>query len=386
MSAEHKPIYLDYMAATPLDPLVWAAMQPYYAEPHWCANPASTQHYLGQAAATVVEQARADIAFSIGANSREIIFTSGATEANNLALMGAALAYQRQGKHLITLKTEHKAVLNVFEELEKQGFEVSYINPASSGLLELEQLQAAFRPDTILVSVMYVNNEIGVIQDIASLGGFVKAQGAIMHVDAAQAMGRLPLQLATLPVDLMSFSAHKVYGPKGIGALYVRSRPKIQLYPRLFGGQQEQGLRPGTLPTPLIVGMAKAFELANSCRDAEHARYLAYRQRLRQAIDAVGGIVWHGDWEKRVPANLNFSIEGVDGSDLTMNLHPLIVSNQSACSAALQSSSHVLGALGCDDYLARAAIRLSLGRMTSKDEIEQICAIMPARIQQLRQL
>jgi cysteine desulfurase len=384
MKTKIAPIYLDYMAATPLDTEVLAAMLPYYQDPLWCANPSSTHHWLGQQAAKVVEDARSQIASCIGAKPQELIFTSGATEANNLALFGAARAYQRQGKHLITLSTEHKAVLNVYEELARNGFEVTYLTPSPSGVLSLSQLQAAFRRDTILVSMMYVNNEIGVIQEIEQFAAWTKSQGAIFHVDAAQAVGRLPIDLACSKVDLMSFSSHKIYGPKGIGALFVRQKPKIRLQPLIFGGQQEQGLRPGTLATPLIVGMAKAFCLAEAKRAQEQQVFLSYRQQLREVIDSLGDIIWHGDWMQRVPANLNFSILGVDASDLISNLYPLIVSNQSACSAALNAASHVLLALGCEEHIARSAIRLSLGRMTTEAEIKNICDIMLSRIPQLR--
>lgn len=380
------PVYLDYMASTPLDSQVFTVMQPYYVDPLWCANPASTHHALGQAALKAVDEARQQIADAIGAEPHELIFTSGATESNNLAILGASRFYERQGRHLITLATEHKAVLNVFETLEKQGFKVTYLKPKANGLVDLDDLEAAFQDDTILVSIMHVNNEIGVIQDIAGIASRVKAKGALFHVDAAQSFGPLGVNLKQVPVDLMSFSGHKIYGPKGIGALYIRKRPRVNLCPLFFGGSQEQGLRPGTLATPLIVGLAKAMVLANELRDSEQQRLRGYRDTLFYAIDKIKGITWNGDLNTRIPANLNFSIDGVDGSDLIPDLYPLILSSQSACSVALGSSSHVLKALGVPDYLARASIRLSIGRMTKSSEIEQTCAILKHKIPLLRDL
>lgn len=378
------PIYLDYMASTPLDPKVWTEMQPYYDDPKWCANPASFHHAMGQAAMKVVEESRAKIATAIGAEPAEVIFTSGATESNNLAIFGAARFYERQGKHLITSVTEHKAVLNVFEELMQQGFKVTFLKPLANGLIDLEQLASSIQRDTVLVSMMHVNNEIGVIQDIEAIASLVKAKGVLFHVDAAQSFGPLGVDLQQLPVDLMSFSGHKIYGPKGIGVLFVRKRPRVNLCPILYGGSQEQGLRPGTLATPLIVGLAKAFEIAQELRETEQSRLLNYREILYQSINKIAGIKWNGDLRQRIPANLNFSIEGIDGSDLITNLYPLIVSSQSACSMALGASSHVLRALGLPDYLARASIRLSLGRMTKSSEIEQTCDILQTQIPILR--
>jgi cysteine desulfurase len=378
------PIYLDYMASTPIDLEVWAVMQPYYHDPIWCANPASFHHAMGQAAMKVVEEAREKIAAAIGADVSEVVFTSGATESNNLAIFGASRFYQRQGRHLITLATEHKAVLNVFEQLMREGFSVTFLKPKANGLIDLEQLAGAIQKDTILVSIMHVNNEIGVIQDIAVIASMLKAKGILFHVDAAQGFGPLGIDLKQVPVDLMSFSGHKIYGPKGIGALFVRKRPRVNLCPILFGGSQEQGLRPGTLPTPLIVGLAKAFELANQHRVTEQARLLGFRERIHRVVHKIDGITWNGDMHHRIAANLNFSIHGVDGSDLISRLYPLIVSSQSACSMALGASSHVLQALGVDDYLARASIRLSLGRMTKSSEIEQTCDILQTQIPLLR--
>jgi len=379
------PIYLDYMASTPLAPDVMQAMLPFLEDPFWCANPASIHHWMGQEALRVVELSREKIASVIGAMPEEIIFTSGATESNNLALFGAARFYKRQGKHIITLSTEHKAVLNVVEELAKEGFEVTILDPEPNGLLDLKKLEQAIRADTILVSIMQVNNEIGVIQDIGAIGKLLKTKGILFHVDAAQSYGRLPLNLRELPVDLMSFSGHKVYGPKGIGVLFSRKKPKINLSPLFYGGGQEQGLRPGTLPTAQIAGMAQAFDMALPLRESEEKRLLPFRDELREQIDKIGGIHWNGDWTKRVVSNLNFSIEGVDGSDLIQNLYPLIVSSQSACSASQGSSSHVLAAIGVPNELARASLRISLGRMTNRSDIEQTCVILRERISLLRQ-
>ena len=377
-------IYLDYMASTPIDPRVLDVMLPYMQDPMWCANPSSTQNCLGQKAMKVVEMSRESIASTVGAKSEEIYFTSGATEANNLALLGAARFYQRQGKHLITVATEHKSVLQVFEELEKQGFSVTYLMPQSNGLLALSDLQAAIRPDTILVSVMHVNNEIGVIQDIQAIGESLKSKGILFHVDAAQSFGRLPIDLSSLPVDLMSFSGHKVYGPKGIGALFIRKKPRVNLYPISFGGAQEQGLRPGTLATHQIVGMAQAYRLAVLDEKAEQQRLLLLREQMRQVIDKIGGVYWHGDWHQRIAGNLNLSFADVDGSELISALFPLVISSQSACSASQGSSSHVLAALGVPISLARACLRISLGRFTKSSEIEQSCDIIKRTIPLLR--
>jgi len=377
-------IYLDYMASTPIDPRVLDVMLPYMQDPMWCANPSSTQNCLGQKAMKAVEMSRESIASTVGAKSEEIYFTSGATEANNLALFGAARFYQRQGKHLITIATEHKSVLQVFEELEKQGFSVTYLMPQTNGLLSLSQLQAAIRPDTILVSVMHVNNEIGVIQDIRAIGEFLKSKGILFHVDAAQSFGRLPIDLSSLPVDLMSFSGHKVYGPKGIGALFIRKKPRVNLSPITFGGAQEQGLRPGTLATHQIVGMAQAYRLAVLDEKAEQQRLLLLREHMRQEIDTIGGVHWHGDWQHRIAGNLNLSFADVDGSELISGLFPLVISSQSACSASQGSSSHVLAALGVPIALARACLRISLGRFTKSSEIEQSCDILKRTIPLLR--
>ena len=378
------PIYLDYMASTPTDARVVQAMIPYMQDTHWCANPSSSHHWLGQQAMKVVENSREQIAQCINASPKEFIFTSGATESNNLALFGAARFYKRQGNHLITLLSEHKSVLNVFEQLEKEGFVVTYLRPNAKGLVSLQAIEEAIRPETILMSVMHVNNEIGVIQDIEVIGRLLKSKGILFHVDAAQSFGRLPIYLNQLQVDLMSFSCHKVYGPKGIGGLYIRQRPRIHLMPLIYGGAQEHGLRPGTLALPLIVGMARAYQLAEHERECEQQRLLALRCQLQQAIHNIGGVHWHGDLQQRIAANLNVSFEGVDGSDLISSLYPMIVSNQSACSASLESSSHVLAALGVPITIARSCLRISLGRFTKSSEIKQTCDILAEVIPRLR--
>lgn len=381
-----KPIYLDYMATTPLDPEVLAAMLPYYNDVHLMANPGSLNHRLGQEALTALELHRERLASCINAQADELIFTAGATEANNIAIFGAAYFYSRQGKHLITAKTEHKAVLNVFEELERQGFSVSYLTPASDGVISIDSIAQAIRPDTILCSLMQVNNEIGVIQDIPAIAALLKSKGVLLHVDGAQSFGPLGTDVRALNVDLMSFSAHKVYGPKGVGALYIRQKPRIQLKPMLFGGGQEKGLRPGTQALPLIIGMTHAFEKMNRIRTTEMQQLLAYRHELEQTLQAIEGIVFNGCIKLRVAHNLNFSVRGVDGSDLITALYPLMLSSQSACQAALGGSSHVLKAIGLEDYLARASIRLSLGRMTTHQEIAQTKEILKKEIPHLREI
>ena len=381
-----KPIYLDYMATTPLDADVFAEMLPYYTDMNLMANPGSLNHHLGQAALKALETYRERFASCIHAHADEIIFTSGATEANNIAIFGAAHFYQRQGKHLITAKTEHKAVLNVFEELARQGFSVSYLTPDSDGLISIEDIARAIRPDTILCSLMQVNNEIGVIQDINAISSLLKSRGVLLHVDGAQSFGPLGTDVRALDVDLMSFSAHKVYGPKGVGALYIRQKPRIQVQPILFGGGQEKGLRPGTQALPLIVGMTCAFEKMNQLRMTEVKQLLSYRLELEATLRTIEGIQFNGSLKMRVAHNLNFSVKGVDGSDLIAALYPLMLSSQSACQAALGGSSHVLKALGLEDYLARASIRLSLGRMSTADEIQQTKEILKKEIPRLRKI
>lgn len=381
-----QPIYLDYMATTPLDPEVLAAMLPYYTDIKLMANPGSLNHRLGQEAFRTLSSQRERCAACINAQADELIFTAGATEANNIAIFGAAHFYARQGKHVITATTEHKAVLNVFAALEQQGFEVSYLTPAADGLIALDTIAQALRPDTILCSLMQVNNEIGVIQDIPAIAALLKSKGVLLHVDGAQSFGPLGSDVRALGVDLMSFSAHKVYGPKGVGALYMRQQPRIQLKPMLFGGGQEKGLRPGTQALPLIVGMTNAFEKMNRLRTTEMQQLLAYRLELEATLQVIEGIQFNGSFQQRVAQNLHFSVSGVDGSELLTALYPLMLSSQSACQAALGGSSHVLKAIGLEDHLARASIRLSLGRMTTNQEIAETKAILQKEIPRLRKI
>ncbi|MDF1685032.1 MAG: aminotransferase class V-fold PLP-dependent enzyme [Legionellaceae bacterium] len=366
-----RPIYFDYMATTPVDARVIECMLPYLGVEGDFGNPASTTHNYGQAAKCAVEHARAQIAEVVGDVSPEsIIFTSGATEANNLAILGSVAFYKRKGQHVITMATEHKAVLDSFKQLEKQGYDVTYLNPKADGLLDLEALTQALRPDTILVSIMQVNNEIGVIQDIEAIGQMLKNKGIIFHVDAAQSVGRLSIDLLNLPVDLMSFSAHKAYGPKGIGALYVRQKPRIRLQAQSFGGGHEGGLRSGTLPTHQIVGMGEAFALAESLRIEEQARILNLRTRFSDGIQALPNIHINGDVTQRIAGNLNLCFKGMDNSELLMKLHELAISTTSACASSRQASSHVLLAMGLNNADAQSSLRFSFGRFTTKEEID----------------
>ncbi len=370
------PIYLDYMATTPIDPRVIESMLLYMGPKAHFGNPASIQHSYGLQALEAVERAREQIAMTIGATADDIIFTSGATEANNLALLGAARFYQRKGRHLITMSTEHKAVLDTFQQLEREGFEVTYLNPQQDGLLSMDTLLAALRPSTILVSIMHVNNEIGVIQNIVEIGELLRDKGVLFHVDAAQSVGKLPICLKDLNVHLMSLSAHKNYGPKGIGALYVRRKPRIRLEPQSFGGGHERGLRSGTLATHQIVGMGEAFALSEQLRVDEQAKLLAWRQTIWQGISHLPGIQLNGSVGKRVAGNLNFSVKQIDGSGLLPALNQLAVSSMSACASASRNPSHVLRALGLDTALANSSIRLSIGRFTKEEEIQNIIQII----------
>lgn len=380
------PIYFDYMATTPVDPRVIEKMINYLGPDGHFGNPASTTHLYGKNAALAVERARAQIADSINASSQEIVFTSGATEADNLAIIGAAQFYKSKGKHLITMSTEHKAVLDSFHHLEKEGFEVTYLSPETNGLLDLTRLEQALRPDTILVSIMHVNNEIGVIQDIAAIGEMLRNRGIIFHVDAAQSAGKIIIDLAHLSVDLMSFSAHKNYGPKGIGALYVRHRPRIRLQAQTYGGGHEGGMRSGTLATHQIVGMGEAFALSKAEREQEQARILSYRQRLWDGIRHLAGIRLNGSEETRIAGNLNFSFAGMDGDSLLLSLRELAVSTASACSSASIQPSYVLRAIGLSNEMALSAIRLSIGRFTKEEHIDQAIAIICNQVIRLQKI
>nr|WP_029489001.1 IscS subfamily cysteine desulfurase [Fluoribacter dumoffii] len=380
------PIYFDYMATTPVDPLVVERMIRYLGPDGDFGNPSSTTHEFGRVAALAVEQARTQVAQSIHASAQDIVFTSGATEANNLAIIGAAHFYQNKGKHLVTMSTEHKAVLDSFNRLEKDGFTVTYLRPEPNGLLNLERLVEVLRPDTILVSIMHVNNEIGVIQDIGAIGTLLRDKGIIFHVDAAQSAGKLPIDLTQLSVDLMSFSAHKNYGPKGIGALYVRHKPRIRLQPQSFGGGHEGGLRSGTLATHQIVGMGEAFALAESVREVEQSRLLKYRHYLWDGIKHLPGIQLNGDKQKRIAGNLNISFAGLDGDSLLLALNELAVSSTSACSSASIQPSYVLREIGLSDELAQNSIRLSIGRFTKEEEVEHAIKVICTQVTRLREI
>lgn len=383
-SRSSKPIYLDYAATTPVDPRVVEQMVPYLYQQF--GNPASRSHAYGWAAEQAVEAAREQVAALIGADPREIVWTSGATESNNLAIKGAALFHQARGKHLVTLKTEHKAVLDTMRELERDGFEVTYLDVRGDGLLDLAALRAALRPDTTLVSVMAVNNEIGVIQDLAAIGALCRAQGVLFHVDAAQAAGKLPIDLRTLPVDLMSLSAHKAYGPKGIGALYVRRKPRVRIEAQIHGGGHERGMRSGTLPTHQIVGMGAAYALARETMGAENERIRALRDRLLAGVQAIPEIRVNGHLEQRVPHNLNVSFQFVEGESLLMGMKDIAVSSGSACTSASLEPSYVLRALGLSDEVAHSSIRFSIGRFTTAEEIDRAVAQVTRTVERLRTL
>jgi cysteine desulfurase len=381
-----KPIYFDYMATTPVDPRVVEHMIRYLGPDGDFGNPSSITHEYGKIAALAVDRARAQVAEVIHASPNEIIFTSGATEANNLAILGAAYFYKNKGTHLITMSTEHKAVLDSFIHLERNGFQITYLEPESDGLLDLAKLQKALRRDTILVSLMHVNNELGVIQDIAAIGELINNKGIIFHVDAAQSMGRLSVDVAKMQVDLMSLSAHKNYGPKGIGGLYVRHKPRIRLQPQTFGGGHEQGLRSGTLATHQIVGMGEAFSLSERLREEEQARLLAYRHRLWEGIKHLPGIRLNGHAQQRIAGNLNICFKGLNGDSLLLALSKLAISTMSACSSASIQPSYVLRAIGLTDEEAQSSIRLSLGRFTTEENIEQAIAILCAEITHLHKI
>ena len=378
-----RPIYFDYMATTPIDPHVIEAMVQYMGPTGHFGNPASATHVYGRTAARAVERAGDQVAASIGATAEDIIFTSGATEAENLAILGAARFYQRKGHHVVTMSTEHKAVLDTFHQLEREGFHVTYLEPQCDGLLNIASLAEALREDTVLVSIMHVNNEIGVIQDIGAIGELLRGKGIIFHVDAAQSAGKLAIDLSQLSVDLMSFSAHKNYGPKGIGALYVRHKPRIRLQPQSFGGGQQGGLRAGTLATHQIVGMGEAFALAETHRLDEQARILRQRQQLWDGICQIPGILLNGHAQQRIAGNLNFSVSGIDGAELLPALSELAVSTTSACSSASMQPSYVLRALGVSAELAQSSIRLSLGRFTTDEEVEDAIKIIGQHVPKL---
>ncbi|WP_296948188.1 IscS subfamily cysteine desulfurase [uncultured Massilia sp.] len=383
-TAPHFPIYMDYSATTPIDPRVADKMIPYLREQF--GNPASRSHAYGWSAEAAVEEARAQVAALVGADPREIIWTSGATESNNLALKGAAHFYKTKGKHIVTVKTEHKAVLDTVRELERQGFDATYLEPQDNGLVSLDQLEAAIRPDTILVSVMFVNNEIGVIQPIKEIGELCRKKGVIFHCDAAQATGKVHIDLNDLKVDLMTFTAHKTYGPKGIGALYVRRKPRVRLEAQMHGGGHERGLRSGTLPTHQIVGMGEAFRIAREEMDSELAKVKALRDRLAKGLLEIEEVYINGDMDHRVPHNLNVSFNFVEGESLIMAVKDLAVSSGSACTSASLEPSYVLRALGRSDELAHSSIRFTIGRFTTEEDIDFAVELLKSKVGKLREL
>ena len=380
----HFPIYLDYSATTPVDPRVVDAMIPWLRE-HFC-NSASRSHAWGWEAEEAIEKARTQVADLIGADPREIVWTSGATESINLALKGAAQFYKGKGKHLITLKTEHKAVLDTMRELERQGFEVTYLDVQEDGLVNMDALKVAIRPDTILVSVLYVNNEIGVIQDIPGIGALCREKGILFHVDAAQATGRVEIDMKTMPVDLMSMTAHKTYGPKGIGALYVRRKPRVRLEAQIHGGGHERGMRSGTLPTHQIVGMGEAFRIIKLEMGEVNAKARALQQRLIDGLSDIEQIFINGSMEHRVPQNVNMSFNYVEGESLIMGIKGLAVSSGSACTSASLEPSYVLRALGRSDELAHSSLRMTIGRFTTEEEIDYAITTIRENVAKLREL
>jgi cysteine desulfurase len=380
----HLPIYMDYSATTPIDPRVVDKMIPYLREQF--GNPASRSHSYGWDAERAVEEARENVAALVNADPREIIWTSGATESDNLAIKGAAHFYKSKGKHIITVKTEHKAVLDTCRELEREGFEVTYLDVKDDGLIDLEKFKAALRPDTILVSVMSVNNEIGVIQDIEAIGEITREKGIIFHVDAAQATGKIEIDLQKLKVDLMSFSAHKTYGPKGIGALYVRRKPRIRIEAQMHGGGHERGMRSGTLATHQIVGMGEAFRIAREEMATENERIRMLRDRLLRGLSEMEETYVNGDMEKRVPHNLNISFNFVEGESLIMAVKDVAVSSGSACTSASLEPSYVLRALGRNDELAHSSIRFTVGRFTTEQDVDYVINLLKTKISKLRDL
>ncbi len=378
------PIYLDYSATTPVDPRVAAKMIPYLTE-HF-GNPASRSHAYGWKTEEAVEEARAHVAGLLGADPREIVWTSGATEGNNLAIKGAAQFYKTKGKHLITQKTEHKATLDTMRELERQGFECTYLDVEEDGLVDVEKFKAAIRPDTILASIMMVNNEIGVIQPIAELGEICRARGIILHCDAVQAAGKIPIDLSKLKVDLMTITAHKMYGPKGIGALYIRRKPRVRIEAQIHGGGHERGFRSGTLPTHQIVGMGEAARIAKEEMATDNERIRMLRDRLWAGLSEMEAVVLNGDLEKRIPGNLNASFNYVEGESLIMAIKDIAVSSGSACTSASLEPSYVLRALGRSDELAHSSIRFTLGKFTTAEEVDFAVNLVRSKVAKLREL
>ncbi|EJN07044.1 IscS subfamily cysteine desulfurase [Herbaspirillum sp. YR522] len=384
IKAPHFPIYMDYSATTPVDPRVADKMIPYLREQF--GNPASRSHMYGWSAEKAVEEAREEVARLVNADSREIIWTSGATESNNLAIKGAAQFYKTKGRHIITVKTEHKAVLDTFRELERQGFEATYLQPQDNGLVSVDDIAKAVRADTILVSVMLVNNEIGVIQPVAEIGEFCRSKGIIFHCDAAQATGKVKIDLEQWKIDLMSFSAHKTYGPKGIGALYVRRKPRVRIEAQIHGGGHERGLRSGTLATHQIVGMGEAFRLAREEMESELQHIRTLRDRLARGLQQIEETYINGDMDHRVPHNLNVSFNYVEGESLIMAIKDIAVSSGSACTSASLEPSYVLRALGRSDELAHSSIRFTIGRFTTEEDIDFTIDLIKSKVGKLREL
>jgi cysteine desulfurase len=380
------PVYLDYSATTPVDPRVAELMCSYLTMDGDFGNPASRSHAYGWQADKAVELAREQVAALINADPKEIVWTSGATESDNLAIKGVAHFYQKKGKHIITCKTEHKAVLDTCRQLEREGFEVTYLTPETDGLVDLEKLKAAMRDDTILVSIMHVNNEIGVIQDIKAIGEMTRERGILFHVDAAQSAGKVPIDMADLKVDLMSFSAHKIYGPKGIGALYVRRKPRVRIEAQMHGGGHERGMRSGTLATHQIVGMGEAFRIAREEMASENERVLMLRNRLLDGLKDMEEVYVNGDLDRRVAGNLNISFNFVEGESLIMAVKDLAVSSGSACTSASLEPSYVLRALGRNDELAHSSIRFSIGRFSTVEDIDYTVSLIRDKVEKLREL
>ncbi|MGB0846674.1 MAG: IscS subfamily cysteine desulfurase [Thiolinea sp.] len=386
MSETSAPIYLDYSATTPVDPRVAEKMMQFLTPQGAFGNPASRSHAYGWVAEEAVEEARANVAALINANAKEIVWTSGATESNNLAIKGAAHFNQRRGKHVITMKTEHKAVLDTCRQLEREGFEVTYLDPEENGLVDLHKLESAMRDDTTVVSVMHVNNEIGVIQDIAAIGELCRSRKIVFHVDAAQSAGKVPIDMETMQIDLMSFSAHKIYGPKGIGALYVRRKPRVRIEAQMHGGGHERGMRSGTLATHQIVGMGEAFRLAKEEMAADNERTRMLRDRLWDGLQDIDEIYLNGDMDQRVPGNLNVSFNFVEGESLMMSLKNLAVSSGSACTSASLEPSYVLRALGRSDELSHSSLRFSFGRFSTVEEVDETLKSVHQAVDHLREL
>ena len=384
--ASDKPIYLDYSATTPIDERVVTEMLKYMGPQSNFGNPASRSHSYGWEAEAAVENARKQVADLVGANPKEIVFTSGATESDNLAIKGVAHFYKKRGKHIVTCKTEHKAVLDSCRQLEREGYEVTYLDPMENGLLDLEVFENALREDTVLASIMHVNNEIGVIQDIEAIGNICRKHKVLFHVDAAQSAGKVDINLEALPVDLMSFSAHKIYGPKGVGALYVQRKPRVRLEAQMHGGGHERGMRSGTLATHQIVGMGEAFRIAKEEMHAENERLLKLRNRLYEGVKDMEEVYVNGDLDQRIAGNINISFNYVEGESLLMALKDLAISSGSACTSASLEPSYVLRALGRNDELAHSSIRFTIGRYTTEEEIDRTIEHVRSAVEKLREL